>query len=224
MGEKKEGPAKVEFGPDPKILEALARWWGDKLVVENEELKKQSFYNEIAPDYGLNHQYYVLATHHCKSLEAKNGIKELEGVIGVPDLFSVNSGKAAGAQILLSLGIKGGYGLGKAYDGLTHVYLHAAGYQLGDICHRYFTALNAGNIAKTFGNRDELDPNKWRSQIERIVSSPWEGLTTDLTEGDGPKKLREMLEGKIDSYFDFNQPGFQYRLRRLENKFLLAII
>lgn len=219
MAEKFDRFNSQELVKDEGSLKLLANWWGNRLVAKKEELRNLPFYNAVSGKHGLNFPFYALVTHHCSDEQAKRGIFELGGVIGMPGIYTVAYGQTATDQILHSLGERKD-GFGKPHDGLTFVYLHSVGYELLDACRNYFESLEPNIFGIMFGNREDRDPRKHEFQIEKIIQSPWEGLTVDLTEGDGPAKLKRVLT-RLEG-IDLNAPNFQYRLKRLENKFLLA--
>jgi len=202
---KDKQPAK-ELSPREQAILGLAHWWNGRLVSDAEEFITQEFFSKLNVKYHYA-GYCALVTHHCHTLEAKQGIEELGGVINMPEEFSVAYGSMATDQIKHALGvlpIPSNYG--EPFDGLTHVYLHPLPPELYRACKDYHMGL-----AQTKG------------EIERVLQAPWERLPTNLTEGSGPERIKELLGHKL-GYLDFNNPDFVYHLRMLENKFRIAVI
>ncbi|MFA7301324.1 MAG: hypothetical protein WC069_03375 [Candidatus Shapirobacteria bacterium] len=221
MKQHYENNNKEVIKTSERALVELANWWGGRLVAKNEELKSEPFYSGISGKHGLNYPFYILATRHCNNESEQQSIAKLGGVIGVPGNYSIATGEYASKQILLSTGI-GAEGYGQPHDGLTHIYLQPAGYELNELCGRYFRARDAGSLANAFSPAEDMDTKGLAFDIQCIIDAPWETLSVNLTNENGQKMLRSELEGKLP--ISLNKEGFQFKLRILENKHLLAII
>jgi len=212
-----------ELSPKETALRSLAEWWGKQLFAYGEELMALPFWSGLeSQHYYAERRPYALVTHHCPNELAKQGIEELGGVIGVPGYYSVFSGSYASNQVLHSLGVSQKEGYGQPFDGLTHMYLQPLPFELIEACAKLRAAQNPG-MWSGFMNREDLSPRRFEFEIEQVLDAPWEPLTVDLTETEeGRAKLRHWLKGKVETNFD--DPDFVYRLRRLENKYCLAVI
>ena len=204
-------------------LVQFANWWDKRFVAKAEEFSKADFFNKLQLQRGYPGGFYTLVTHYCHNQRAKDGIEALGGMINIPDYFCVGYGQMATNQIRRALGVPKSEGYGEPFDGLTHVYLHQMPYELYDTCHALYRALNATPLALAFSERGSLDPRRYEFAIESVIQSPWEGLTVDLTETEeGREKLKYWLQDRVQANFD--DPNFVYRLKRLENKFRIAVI
>ena len=212
-----------ELSPQESALAQFADWWNKRLVAKAEEFNQARFFSGLQLQRGFPGGFYTLVTHYCHNQRAKDGIEALGGMINLPDYFCVGYGQMAANQIRRALGIKGNEGYGEPFDGFTHVYLHQMPYELYDTCHNLYRALNATPLALAFSERNSLNPRRYEFEIEKVIQAPWEGLTVDLTETEeGREKLRYWLQNRVQANFD--DPNFVYRLKRLENKFRIAVI
>lgn len=212
-----------ELSPRETALAEFANWWDKRLVAKAEEFNQADFFPKLELKRGYHGGFYTLVTHYCHNQRAKDGIEALGGMINIPDYFCVGYGRMAANQIRRALGIKKNEGYGDSFDGFTHVWLHQMPYELYDTYHNLYRALNATPLALAFSERGSLEPRRYEFEIEKVIQAPWEGLTVDLTETEeGRTKLKYWLQDKVQA--DFNDPRFVYRLRRLENKYLIAVI
>lgn len=200
----------------------LAQWWGKRLVSGGREVSEQSFFEKIELPRKLRERYVALVTHHTHNEQSKAEILELGGLIGVPDTEQLLFyGQDAASQVLASLGLGRGHYANNPRDGLTFVYLHPVPPEIYKDCEVVVEGYSP--LAKAFG--ENLKPEHLcRADVERVLMYPWDTLYVEQTSQ--PGKLRQILEPKrgVFEFVDFNDPKFVYRLRMLDNKFLLGVI
>lgn len=213
-----------ELSRKEQAMGELAGWWGDRIIGSGEELKKQSFIKDLSLNNNRYYPFYSLVTHNCRNKKTKLKIMELGGVIGIPGYQSLLYGRLASKQILYSLGMGKKGLIGNPRDGLTFVYLHPTPVEYSSLIGSYISSLSP--FTQAFGPPEARNTKKIEAEIQIILRSPWERLPINLTEGNGPKILKDALETYAAYKELIREYGdeFPYKLRMLDNKYLLGII